>query len=142
MADAHPLEVFVGEWTAAGTLPLDDPIDFTGRATFEWLGQFLVYRATIDDQPSFPTVLAVIEPLDTGDYTQHYFDSRGVKRTYDMTFDGTTWQLIRMGADDDFFQRFTGVVSDDKRTIDAQWEIAEDKVTFEFDFGLTYTKVG
>ncbi len=143
MADRSPLDALIGEWTAAGTLPLDRPVDFSGPATFERLGAFIVYRASIDEQPDFPSVIAVIEIDDeaTGECTQHYFDSRGVKRIYQMRVTEGRWEIWRDGEDDDFHQRYTGTVSADGTSVVGGWEINEDG-TWRHDFDLTYTKVG
>jgi hypothetical protein len=142
MTDPNPLDALVGEWTVEGHMPLDPPIDFRGRASFERLGAFVVYRAAIDDQPDFPSVLAVIELDDaaTGACTQHYFDSRGVKRTYQMRLTPEVWELWRDSEDDDFSQRFTGTRSADGTTVEGAWEIAEDKQTWRHDFTITYRK--
>jgi hypothetical protein len=42
---------------------------------------------------------------------QHYFDSRGVARLYEMTFSGGVWNLLRNSSDFtplEFSQRFSG----------------------------------
>ncbi|NGO13073.1 hypothetical protein G5C60_37100 [Streptomyces sp. HC44] len=39
---------------------------------------------------------------ETGAYTQHYFDSRGVIRVYAMTFADGVWRLLRETPDFDF----------------------------------------
>ncbi|MEY2474923.1 MAG: hypothetical protein QOG87_238 [Actinomycetota bacterium] len=143
MTDSRALDTLVGRWTVEGTLPLDPPIDFRGWATFEWLGAFMVYRSAIDDQPDFPSVVAVIEIDDetTGACTQHYFDSRGIKRIYQMRVTPGLWEMWRDGEDDDFYQRFTGKVSADGTTVDGRFDIAEDRKTWKHDFDITYRKV-
>jgi hypothetical protein len=73
-------------------------------------------------------------------FRQHYFDSRGVKRIYEMTLRDGVWTLWR-DAPDPFPQRFTGTFSDDGRTISGRWEKLEDGSTWETDFDLTYRKV-
>src|SRR6266496_4351158 len=87
------LEALVGDWTEQVNLP-GTP---AGRMSVEWIldGQFLIQRSQIPG-PDFPDSVAVIAvtPNGTG-YTQHYFDSRGVVRTYAMTLDEHTWTLLR-----------------------------------------------
>jgi hypothetical protein len=146
------LEVLVGEWTMEAGPPDGPPWPGEGRLSFEWIegGGFLVQRWTID-LPEAPNGLALIgigdSPVpvgETGDsedgYRQHYFDSRGVHRVYEMSLEGRTWKLWRDGPG--FHpQRFTGEISEDGKTITGRWEIAEDGENFKTDFDLTYTKV-
>ncbi len=71
--------------------------------------------------PAIPDGIAIIgfDP-DRGTYLQHYFDSRGVARLYEMGFDDEVWTLRRESADFsplDFAQRFMGRFSEDGRTI-------------------------
>lgn len=81
-------------------------------------------------------------------FLQHYFDSRGVARVYEISLDGGVWRLSRTSADFspldfsplDFSQRFTGTFSDDGDTIEARWEISRDRSTWEHDFDLTYRR--
>jgi hypothetical protein len=82
--------------------------------------------------------------LGTGNYVQHYFDSRGVARTYAMTFNDGVWDLLRDAADFsplDFSQRFSGTFSADGRTIEGEWQTSPDGSAWERDFGLTYRKI-
>ena len=70
---------------------------------------------------------------------QHYFDSRGVARAYDVSFEDGVLRLWRDGPD--FAQRYHGRLSADAMTIDGAWEICEDGETWRHDFELTYNKV-
>ena len=79
-----------------------------------------------------------------GTLLQHYFDSRGVARVYEMTFDGRVWTLLRETPDFsplDFAQRFEGVFSEDGERIEGRWEIKHE-ADWELDFHQTYTRVG
>jgi hypothetical protein len=143
--DPNPLdalEPFVGEWTMApGFIP--DPADAPRAVTtFEWLpGRlFLVQRWEVD-HPDAPDGIAIIgfEPA-KATYLQHYFDSRGVARVYEMTFTNNVWTLSRL-ADPDFSQRFTGTFNDQGHTIAGTWEISTDGSSWRNDFDLTYTRV-
>ncbi len=140
------LEAFVGAWNVEASLPTPPGVDVRARTEFEWvLGRtFLLQRAEIS-LPEAPDGLMVIAPDADGDgYTQHYFDSRGVVRTYAMTFDGRVWTLTRETPDFsplDFAQRFTGTFEDDGTTIRGGWEICHDGKTWEHDFDLTYSKI-
>jgi hypothetical protein len=89
------LKPFVGWWhMAAGFAPAtaDAPRAVT---TFEWLSgrRFLVQRWEVE-HPDAPDGIAIIDfDNDRSTYIPHYFDSRGVARTYDMTFVDNVWTL-------------------------------------------------
>jgi hypothetical protein len=84
--------------------------------------------------------LSVIGRDDAGDdYTMLYFDSRGVSRIYQMSFDGGVWKQWREAPG--FWQRFTGTFDDDGNTITAKSENSGDGIAWELDFNLTYTRV-
>lgn len=73
---------------------------------------------------------------DKKDYLQHYFDSRGIARVYQMSFENGVWKLWRDTADFsplDLLQRFTGTLSADGETIEGNWEICHDGSTWETD---------
>jgi hypothetical protein len=143
------LEPFIGTWSLSADFPnMAEPVpDVDGRAVFEWLldGKFLVERSEVD-HPDAPNGFVIIAPDGevAGSYKEHYFDSRGVVRTYAMTFDGRTWTLKRETADFsplDFKQRYTGIFADDGKSINGRWEICHDGENWEHDFDLNYTKV-
>ncbi len=136
------LEALVGDWTEQVNLP-GTP---AGRMSVEWIldGQFLIQRSQIPG-PDFPDSVAVIAvtPDGTG-YTQHYFDSRGVVRTYAMTLDQHTWTLLRDRPDFTplhFAQRFTATFTTDGNTITATWESSDDGEQWHKDFDLIYTRI-
>jgi hypothetical protein len=136
------LEPFVGRWTMAAEF---DPESTPPRAvtTFEWLAgkRFLVQRWEVD-HPEAPDGIAIIgfDPT-KATYLQHYFDSRGVARVYDMTFSNGVWELQRFASEPDFSQRFTGRFTDDGNSIVGAWEISRDGSGWEPDFNLTYTRL-
>lgn len=134
----EPLVPLVGEWRL-------EAFGGFGRAVFEWTldGAFLMQRTEVD-LPEAPSTLSVIALSPDGGFTQHYFDSRGVVRTYSMTFADGEWTLLRESEDFsplDFRQRYRGRFSEDGRRIEGAWEINEgDK--WEKDFDLTYIRLG
>ena len=145
-ADMAPLVPLVGEWSVEAVAPWA-PSDVRGRTVFEWMagGTFLLQRweVPVDEAPDGLAVIGP-DPQNSGAYLQHYFDSRGVARVYEMGFEHGVWKLARTKADFsplDFAQRFTGRLSDDGRTIRAEWELAEDGSTWEHDFDLVYRRV-
>ena len=82
------LDVFVGEWVVAARFPGGGGAVPAGRSTFEWAldRQFLIQRTEIP-VPEAPDALMIVSAdPETGAYTQHYYDSRGVVRLYAMSF--------------------------------------------------------
>jgi hypothetical protein len=137
MTDLHD---FVGEWEMAVDLPGAE--DVRGHVLFERMGNVLVQRTTLPT-PDAPDSWCVVLTRPDGSHVQHYFDARGVARLYAMTFDGDTWTLERTEADFsplDFQQRFIGRFSEDRTTIDGEWQTSEDGRVWKRDFGLTYTR--
>ena len=142
------LGVFVGEWILEVRFPGHEQAPGEGpraRSRFEWAldGQFLLQRTEVP-VPAAPDSLAIIgvDPQ-TGAYTQHYYDSRGVARLYAMSLAGRAWTLTRESADFsplDFRQRFTGTFSPDGNTISGAWEKDLDGAGWEHDFALTYRR--
>jgi hypothetical protein len=95
--------------------------------------------------PEAPDGIALIgqDPASNGRYLQHYFDSRGVARVYQMTLDDGVWKLWRDEADFsplDFGQRYTGTISDEGQVIMGAWEICHDGKSWQHDFDLIYRK--
>lgn len=142
------LAVLTGQWEMeatfeAGYFSPDSPA-ITGRGaqtTFEWLdGRFFLTQRFTSEQPAAPSGIAIIgagpEP---GTFTQHYYDSRGVTRSYQMALDGRTWKLWREAPG--FWQRYTGLIAGDGNTITGAWEGSADGQDWKHDFGLTYIKV-
>lgn len=113
-----------------------------GSTTFEWLdGEFFLIQRFVSGHPAAPSGIAIIGPGTVPDsFTQHYYDSRGVTREYQMTLDGGVWELWR--AAPGFWQRYRGVFSGDGTTITGAWEASADGREWQHDFGLTYHKVG
>jgi hypothetical protein len=133
------LEPFVGLWHMSASLPTGGEPPHA-ETSFEWLegGQFLIQRWRVD-HPAAPDGIAIIGASEAeGAYRQHYFDSRGVARVYEMTFTDGVWKLWRNAG---FSQRFTGTFDSAGDTISGTWEASRDGSTWEHDFDLTYTPV-
>jgi hypothetical protein len=96
--------------------------------------------------PEAPDGLAMIGwDAGRGTFLQHYFDTRGVARIYEMTFADGVWKLERTKPDFspfEFSQRYTGTLSSDGKRIEGTWEIANDHKTWTKDFDLIYTRLG
>jgi hypothetical protein len=141
------LDVLIGEWSMEARFPGAAPSDIRGRVVFEWMtgDKFVIQRWEIPI-PEAPDGVAIIG-FDEGRQTllQHYFDSRGVARVYEMTLEGGVWTLSRTKPDFsplDFSQRFIGRFSDDGMRIEGSWETSEDGAHWNHDFDLIYARAG
>jgi hypothetical protein len=136
------LDVLVGEWTMEAIPPGGLPWPGEARTTFEWhdSGRHLVERSTVE-MPEAPDGISIIGcDAANGTYTMLYSDERNVCRIFEMSIGDGEWKLWRdEGAP--FPQRFTATISEDGKTIEGRWELAEDGENFKTDFDLTYTKV-
>ena len=151
--DNDPIErlaPYIGEWRMQAVFTDNSPIQTAetqggARTVFEWLTgrRFVVQRWEVP-HPAAPDGIAIIGwDRGKGTYVQHYFDSRGVVRLYEMSYADGVWKLWRTVADFsplDFSQRYTGTFSDDGRTIRGSWESSSDGSRWEHDFELIYTK--
>ena len=144
---AQALAVLIGTWRLEVAFP-DAPAgdDIGARATFEWMPgeRFLIQRWEVPI-PEAPDGLAVIG-FDAGrdTYLQHYFDSRGVARVYEMTLEDRTWTLSRTAPDFsplNFSQRYTATISEDGGLIEGRWEIADEPEAWRLDFELSYARI-
>jgi hypothetical protein len=147
------LDALAGEWIVAVRFSGQPEPSAAGpggpvaRSSFEWTldRQFLVQRTEVP-VPEAPDSMAIIAAdMDTGGYTQHYFDARGVARLYAMGLADGVWTLTRQSPDFtplDFWQRFTATISADGDTISGAWEKCLDGATWEHDFDLTYRRAG
>jgi hypothetical protein len=147
-ASLDRLDVLTGQWEMEATFgagyfgPGSPAITGRGgRTTFEWVeGRFFLTQRFINEHPAAPSGVAIIGAgAEPGTFTQHYYDSRGVARIYQMTLDGGTWTLWREAPG--FWQRYTGLISDDGHTITGAWEGSAGGQDWKHDFGLTYVKV-
>ncbi|MGQ5259853.1 hypothetical protein ACTWLT_03750 [Micromonospora sp. ZYX-F-536] len=151
MAERHPalarLDALVGRWTVQ---PEVEDLG-VGWTDFSWVegGAFLRQVSDADPLPATAPqawrdnnplpVTSLIGLDDAGDgFTMLYADARGVHRVYRMAFADGVWRLWRDAPG--FNQRFTGTLSPDGDTIDAQWERSEDGVDWRLDFRITYRR--
>ncbi|MFD3619832.1 hypothetical protein ACFWWT_32275 [Streptomyces sp. NPDC058676] len=137
------LDVLVGDWVVEAEFAGLPPS--VGRCVFEWTldGQFLLQR-TQAPQPAPDSLAIVVVDPETGEYTYHYYDARGVVRLYSMTFADGTWRLLRETPDFSplpFRQRFTGRFSEDGDTIHGVWDRSkDDSAAWEKDIVFTYRR--
>jgi hypothetical protein len=148
LPDAAALEPLIGSWTLEAEFPTPGPLVVRGRTTLEWLlARRYVLQRTEMDHPDAPDSLSVLapDPSRPGGWLQHYFDSRGVVRLYEMSFDGRTWTLTRRVPDFsplDFAQRFTADLADGGDTLTGAWYTATEGEDWQLDFRLTYRRTG
>ena len=140
------LEVLVGEWELEISLPTP-PGAPPVRSRFEWAldRQYLIQRTEIPTVPEAPDSLILYDVDRAGDghdFTQHYFDSRGVTRLYAMRVEDCVWTLHRNREDFSelsFDQRWRATVAPDR--IEGHWDIRHPGGDWEPDFGLIYRRV-
>jgi len=86
------LEALVGEWD----VEVPQFAGQRGRATFEWLedGAFLRFHTDAPD-PAPAATLIISRDESSETYTVLHYDSRGVSRVYQMSFDGGVWKIWR-----------------------------------------------
>jgi hypothetical protein len=141
------LDVLTGQWEMeatfeAGYFGPGSPAttERGGRTTFEWLqGRYFLTQRFVVDHPAAPSGISIIGAgADQETFAQHYYDSRGVARVYQMSLDGGVWKLWREAPG--FWQRYTGVISADGSRITGAWEGSPDGREWKHDFALTYIK--
>jgi hypothetical protein len=133
-----PFDVLIGTWETEATHPMFEGV-VPGRMTFEWLegGRFLVQRSR-NDHELFPDAICVIGAPEAGEgLVMEYFDSRGVRRTYGISLDGSE---LRMWRDDpEFAQRYAATLGAD--AFDGLWQVARTPGDWQDDLRVTYRRV-
>jgi catechol 2,3-dioxygenase-like lactoylglutathione lyase family enzyme len=117
----EPFDALIGTWATESTHPLFDEV-VPGSVSYEWLegGHFLVQRSRNEHEllPDAIWVIGVAEDHDG--LLLEYFDSRGVRRTYDGSLDSG---LLRIwGGFPEFDQRFSATLGSD--AFEGQWQLA------------------
>jgi hypothetical protein len=146
MKDFEPL---IGTWRGEGEIPIEPPMKVSVEATAERLGAFIVFRSA-SEVGEVPDSISIIGGAPDGQpQPMHYFDERGVQRSYLTTLERSAWKIWLAPGEDwngpdgpGFNQRFIGDISPDGRTIRGQWErglgAAGDQ--WETDFPLVYVR--
>jgi hypothetical protein len=129
----------VGDWGIEMTHPALPGTVVQGAATFEWLAgeRFMIYRSSAE-HPDFPEGIALIGVTDDR-LTMHSFDSRGVFRVYDTSFEDRVWRIWR--DEPGLNQRSEGRLSEDGNTIEVLFQMSEDGSTWTDDLKATYRRV-
>ncbi|WP_298825494.1 hypothetical protein [uncultured Planococcus sp.] len=138
------LGFFIGTWTVEVTHPHLQPNPIVGETKFEWMDEMYIIQRTHIDKAEFPSSTVIYDwDSASGNYVQHYFDTRGVTRLYQMSFEGGIWNLWRDVADFsplDFFQRFTGEIGESGNVIESVWEQSEEGIEWKHDFKLLFKR--
>ena len=147
----HDFEPLLGTWHGAGEVPIDPPMRVSVEATIERMGEFVVLRS-VGEPAEMPDSVSVIGGAPDGEpQPMHYFDSRGVRRLFLMSLEGSTWRIWRAPGEDwngpdgpGFNQRFIGEISSDGTRIAGRWErgIGEAGDRWELDFPIDYVRTG
>lgn len=136
----EPFGALIGDWTAESTHPAFGATVVPGRVRFEWLAgeRFLIERAK-HEHPELPDSLAVFGVMEGDEQlSMQYFDSRGVHRIYQVSFDGSELRLWRDAPG--FAQRITIKRSDDGAILTATSELNEHDQGFRDDLATTYRR--
>ena len=133
----EPFDALIGTWATVATHPEFDAV-VPGTVTFEWLegGRFLIQRSH-NEHEMFPDAITVIGAPEAGDgLVMEYFDSRGVRRTYGVSFDDGVLRIWR--SDPTFAQRFAATLSHD--TFEGLSELARTPGDWQDDLNVTYRR--
>jgi hypothetical protein len=142
-------ELLIGEWRGEGEIPIEPPMHISVKATVERLGAFTVFRS-VGEVGEVPDSVSIIGGAPDGQpQPMHYFDERGVERSYLTVLDGSTWKIWLAPGEDwngpdgpGFNQRFIGEISADGRMIKGRWErgLGDAGDQWEIDFPLEYVR--
>jgi hypothetical protein len=134
-----PFDVLVGTWATEATHPAMPEVVVPGRVTFEWLtgDQYLIQRVH-NEHDQFPDSISVIGPPEGGDgLLMEYFDSRGVRRTYNISL---VEGALRIWRDDpEFAQRFSAELDDDG--FEGLWQVARTAGDWRDDLAVSYRRI-
>ncbi len=101
----EPISILIGKWNVKMShKALTNPL--TWQASFEWLDNaFIIGRW--DGKNEIPRSIFIMgrnENKPDNEYIMFSYDSRGVSRIYDMSFENGVWKFWR--EDSDFFSTF------------------------------------
>src|SRR5690242_8840925 len=125
------LDRLTGKWVTEATHPALPGLLVHGGVDIRWLEgrRFLLQRAKMEhaDFPSSISIIGNIErdrlpAADVSDedgLAMHYFDSRGVFRSYDVSLEDGVWRVWRRAPG--FSQRFMATFAPDGDTITGRW---------------------
>jgi hypothetical protein len=136
-----PLNFLIGTWNVRMThSSLPNPLDW--QDTFTWLDNgFIVWHwQGKNEVPQATLIIGRNEQTSNNKFSILYYDSRGISRFEEMSFENGVWKFWRNGAD--FFQRMEYIVSESGRSMVGHGEISYDQGrTWQHDFAIEYSKV-
>jgi hypothetical protein len=133
----EPLDVLIGTWATEATHPLVDET-VIGEVAFEWLEgrRFLIQRSR-NDHELFPDAISVIgASADSDGLVMEYFDSRGVRRTYEGSLEANVLRFC--GEFAEFAQRFSAALQSDR--FENRSQLARTPGEWEDDLIATYRR--
>lgn len=138
-SDISAFDVLIGTWHTEATHPTLPGVVVHGTTSFAWLeGEAFVIQRSHNDHEQFPDAIAVIgPPEDGGDLLMEYFDSRGVRRTYDIGLEDGVLQVSRDHPS--FDQRYSATLADAEFT--GLWQVAETPGAWTDDLAVAYRRV-
>jgi hypothetical protein len=132
-----PFDALIGTWATEATHPQFDGV-VPGSITYEWLegGHYLIQRSH-NDHELFPDAICVIGAPESGEgLVMEYFDSRGVRRTYGISFDDGVLRIWRDHPG--FEQRFSATPAPD--AYEGVFQLARTPGDWQDDLRVTYRR--
>jgi len=137
--DPEQWQILVGAWSIDASHSMLPGDEIRGEMTFEWLdGHRLLIQRSHYDHPDIPDAIAVFGVIND-QLAMHYYDSRGVHRTFTLSFVDRTLRYAMHAPG--FSQRLTLTVSGDGDTITGQAEMSPDGANWRDDLAITYRRV-
>jgi hypothetical protein len=134
-----PFDQLIGTWDTEARHQLFDGV-VTGHVTYEWLeGRHFVIQRSHNDHELFPDAICVIGAPEEGDgLLMEYFDSRGVRRTYNISLDDGVLRIWR--DQPGFDQRFEATLAPD--VYEGTFQLAETPGEWLDDMTVVYRRRG
>ncbi|MDP2713160.1 MAG: hypothetical protein Q8O56_18265 [Solirubrobacteraceae bacterium] len=133
----EPFDALIGTWGTEATHPEFDGV-VPGVVTYEWLeGRRFVILRSRHEHELFPDAVCVIGPRETGDgLVMEYFDSRGVRRTYDTSLEDGVLRIWREAPG--FDQRLAAAIHPD--AFEAVYQLATIPGEWKDDLKVIYRR--
>jgi hypothetical protein len=133
----EPFDALIGTWDTEATHPMVEGV-VPGTMTFEWLegGKFLVQRSH-NDHELFPDGICVIGAPESGvGLVMEYFDSRGVRRTYQISLEDGVLRIWRDAPG--FDQRYEATLAPD--SFEGLFQLARTPGDWQDDLKMVYRR--
>ena len=133
----EPFEALIGTWDTEAVHPLVEGV-VQGTTSFEWLvgGHFVVQRSH-NEHEQFPDGICLIGAPESGEgLVMEYFDSRGVRRTYQVALEDGVLRIWRDAPG--FDQRMVATLAPD--TFEGVYQLARTPGDWQDDLKVTYRR--